>query len=251
MGIVNITPDSFSDGDPAMDRNQAVQKALRLLEDGAAIVDVGAESTRPGAPCVPEEEEVRRLLPVIAGIRKAAPDAVISADTRKSAVARAAMEAGCDILNDVSGLRFDPDYATVAAESGAGLILMYSRAVPETMQLEENIYRGQDIVKDVCQFLQQAAEKAMACGVLRSNIVLDPGLGFGMTPEQCRILAEQFPQVPDLGFPVLIGHSRKSFLGKTLSPLEREGATKELSRQLAKLDVEFLRLHSIQSWRGF
>ncbi|MFP3941899.1 MAG: dihydropteroate synthase, partial [Thermoanaerobaculia bacterium] len=227
MGVLNLTPDSFSDGglwfDPS-DPARSVERGLALLEEGADLLDLGAESTRPGggtygsgARTVPPEEELERLVPVLEGLRRAT-DAPLSVDTRKAAVARTALEAGADLVNDVSALG-DPGMGFLVAEHGCPVILMHSRGDLRTMQRD---IRFRDVVAEVRSELGEAANRALAAGVARDRIVVDPGLGFGKTAEHNLALLGALPELRSLGLPVLVGASRKSFLGAvTGEPPER------------------------------
>jgi dihydropteroate synthase len=248
MGIVNVTPDSFSDGGNFLNPEKAVDHCLQLLEDGADIIDIGGESTRPGAPEVSIDEEIRRIVPVIEGLRKSSANAVISVDTRKAEVARAAIQAGADIINDVSGLEFSSAMADVAAEFDVGLILMHMRGTPEDMQHTGNLaYR--DIIGEINAFLSTAIQKALDSGVKRENIVLDPGIGFAKTVEQNLTLIGQIERIRELGHPVLVGHSRKSFIGALLdikSPKDRIFGTIGVSVFLAAKGVEIIRVHDVR-----
>ncbi|MCP3968387.1 MAG: dihydropteroate synthase [Lentisphaerae bacterium] len=250
MGVLNVTPDSFSDGGEFFDTDIAVKQALTMLEDGAAVIDIGGESTRPGSrEIVTVEMEINRICPVISKLRQAAPDCVISADTRRAEVARVAVEAGADIINDVSGLQYSNDMAAVAAETGVGLILMHMRGAPDSMQKTENLKYG-DIVEDICAFLTSAAAKALDYGVNRENIVLDPGIGFAKSVEQNLKLIGQIDRLRQCGYPVLVGHSRKSFIGKIFDredPQERILATAGAAIFLAEQNVEFIRVHDVRA----
>jgi dihydropteroate synthase len=249
MGIVNITPDSFSDGGRCFNSETAVAHGLKLLEEGADIIDIGGESTRPGAAAVGSEEEIARIVPAIRELKRKSPDCIISADTRKAGVAAAAAAAGADIINDVAGLRHSPAIAAVAAEYGAGLILMHMRGTPETMQSVENL-KYDDVVKEVSEFLLQAAEKALDYGVKRENIVLDPGIGFSKTPEQNLELIGRIGEIKALGFPVLAGHSRKSFIGVALgrkNPEDRVWGTAGVAAFLAMRHAEIIRVHDVRA----
>jgi dihydropteroate synthase len=213
MGVVNVTPDSFSDGGQTFDAVLATERALALFEDGAAIVDVGGESTRPAsygaAREVPAEEEIRRVVPVIEAVRKNT-DRPLSVDTRKAAVARAALEAGADLVNDVSALRFDPEMARACAQSGAGLVLMHMKGRdPRTMQDDVSYAHP---VADIAGELAFAAAAALEAGVPADAIAVDPGLGFGKSPEGNLILLRHLAALKSLGFPVAIGASRKAFV---------------------------------------
>jgi dihydropteroate synthase len=215
MGIVNVTPDSFSDGGLYLDSEKATAHALRLLEEGADIIDVGGESTRPGARvAVSEEEELQRVLPVITALKKQRPDAVISIDTYKASVARGAAAAGAEIVNDVSGLRWDAQMAATIAEIKCGAILMHMRGRPEEWRA---LPPPGDIVLLVKRELREWVEAAVRAGVRRERIALDPGFGFGKNFEQNYPLLARFQDLQSLGFPLLAGTSRKSFLGRTLA----------------------------------
>jgi len=218
MGIVNVTPDSFSDGGLYLDFEKAIEHALHLLDEGADIIDVGGESTRPGAKmAVSAEEELRRVLPVITALKKQRPEAVISIDTYKSSVARAAVAAGAEIVNDVSALRWDPLMRKTIAELKCGVVLMHMRGRPEEWR---TLPPPGDIVLLVKRELREWAEAAVLAGVRRERIALDPGFGFGKNFEQNYPLLAHFQELQSLGFPLLAGTSRKSFLGRTLA---REG----------------------------
>ncbi len=208
MGILNITPDSFYDGGKYFNPDQAVEQAARLIQDGADILDLGAESTRPGAKPVSEEEELNRLLPVLEKL-KGKFQTPISVDTTKSQVARHALEAGAHIINDVSGLRNDPALAEAVREFGAGLVLMHRRGTPETMQLLTDY---KDLMEDLIRELSESIALAESHGVSPDQIVTDPGIGFSKTAEQNLEILERLAELGRLGRPVLIGPSRKSFI---------------------------------------
>jgi dihydropteroate synthase len=219
MGIVNVTPDSFSDGGVYLDSEKATAHAVRLLEEGADIIDVGGESTRPGvkvavSAAVSEEEELQRVLPVITALKKQRPDAVISIDTYKAKVARAAAAAGAEIVNDVSALRWDAQMAATIAEIKCGAVLMHMRGRPEEWR---TLPPPSDIVLLVKRELREWVEAAVRAGVRRERIALDPGFGFGKNFEQNYPLLARFQDLQPLGFPLLAGTSRKSFLGRTLA----------------------------------
>jgi dihydropteroate synthase len=217
MGVVNVTPDSFSDGGLYLDAEKAVVRAEQLLDEGASIIDVGGESTRPGASDpVSEEEERRRVLPVIRDLKRRRPDAVISVDTYKASVARAAVEAGAEVVNDVSGFRWDPDskMAKTLAELKVGAVLMHTRGRPEEWRSLPPIG---DPVLMVKRDLRQWAEAATLAGIKRDRMVLDPGFGFGKRFEENYPLLAHFAELQQMGFPLLAGVSRKSFIGRTLA----------------------------------
>jgi dihydropteroate synthase len=209
MGILNATPDSFSDGGSFMEPAAACDHGMKMLEDGADILDVGGESTRPGAESVPTAEELRRVIPVIRALR-ARTEAPISIDTCKATVAAAAIEAGADIVNDVTGLCGDPEMMPLVARSGVGVVVMHMRGEPRTMQLDP-VY--EDVVREVGEFFRQALDAAITSGIDPMRIVLDPGIGFGKTPEHNRQLLRGLSLFAGFGRPLLIGVSRKSFLG--------------------------------------
>jgi dihydropteroate synthase len=210
IGILNVTPDSFSDGGNFLDPGAAAEHAASLLDEGAGIIDVGGESTRPGSDPVPQEEEVRRVVPVISRIIAARPEAVISVDTYRSATAAAALDAGASIVNDVTALRGDPRMISVVAEARCPVILMHMQGEPKTMQSEP---RYTDVVREVKDFLRSRAEHAVATGVSQENIIVDPGIGFGKSLDHNLVLLRDLESIVDLGFPVLVGASRKSFIG--------------------------------------
>jgi dihydropteroate synthase len=230
MGVVNVTPDSFSDGGQHIDAAKAVAYAERLLDEGASIIDVGGESTRPGVAVadssagsatsealVSEEEERRRVLPVIRDLKRARPQAVISVDTYKTGVARAAVEAGAEIVNDISGFRWDPKMPKTLAELKVGAVLMHTRGRPDEWRKLPPIG---DPVLLVKRELRQWAELATLAGVKRDHLVLDPGFGFGKRLEENYPLLAHFGELQQMGFPLLAGVSRKSFIGRALA---REG----------------------------
>jgi len=224
MGIVNITPDSFSDGGAFLEPEAAVAHALRLLEEGAEILDLGAESTRPGSnvsasgAVVSAEEEQARLLPVLEGILKAQPHAVVSVDTYKAATARAAVKAGAEIINDVSGLLWDAEMATVCAEAGCGVILMHTRGRPEEWRSLPPL-TADEVLETVRAGLAASMAAATAAGIERAAIVLDPGYGFGKSFDENYVLLARQAELLALERPLLAGVSRKSFLGRRLAPL--------------------------------
>ncbi len=247
MGVVNVTPDSFSDGGKFLERDRAVEQAQRLIEEGADIIDIGGESTRPGArvnpgppqtrvgadafvrpatlsqakgsasaaspPVVSAEEELKRVIPVIAELKKRHPKTLISIDTYKSPVARSAVNAGAEIVNDVSGLRWDPQMAKTVADLKCGAVLMHMRGRPEEWR---NLPPASDLVLLVKRELKEWAERAVLAGVRRERIVLDPGFGFGKSFDENYPLMARFDQLQATGFPLLVGTSRKSFIGRTV-----------------------------------
>jgi len=213
MGVLNVTPDSFSDGGKYFRVADAVKAALALQRAGADILDIGAESTRPGSVGVSESEELARLLPVLHALRGRLK-IPISADTQKATVAETALSAGAEIVNDISGLRNDPRIAEVDARSGATLILMHMRGTPRTMQKGPF---AKDVLRDVKNGLRRSVKLARHAGVRKSQIILDPGIGFGKSFEQNYELMARLPELAGLGYPLLVGTSRKGFLGVTLA----------------------------------
>jgi dihydropteroate synthase len=211
MGVVNVTPDSFSDGGLFLDATTAVEHACRLAGEGAGILDVGGESTRPGAEPVPAAEELGRILPVIEGIVAAQTGAQLSIDTTKASVARAALDAGASLVNDVSALRADPQMAGLIADSGVDCCLMHMQGEPRTMQQDP---RYADVVDDVRAFLEERLAFAVREGVGEQRVLLDPGIGFGKTVEHNLELLRRLSELLTLGRPIVIGTSRKSFLGR-------------------------------------
>jgi dihydropteroate synthase len=211
MGIVNVTPDSFSDGGLFLDADAAIQHGLKLIAEGADIVDVGGESTRPGAEPVSAQEELRRVTPVIAGIAAARTGAQVSIDTSKASVAAAALAAGAGLVNDVSALRADPQMAGLVADSGVECCLMHMLGEPRTMQEDP---RYQDVVDDVRAFLEERLAFAVREGVSERRVLLDPGIGFGKTVEHNLQLLRRLHELTTIGPPIVVGTSRKSFLGR-------------------------------------
>src|SRR5271163_4030115 len=226
MGVVNVTPDSFSDGGMFIDAEKAVVRAEQLLDEGATIIDIGGESTRPGSAVVSEEEERRRVLPVIRDLKRRRADAVVSVDTYKASVARAAVELGAEVVNDVSGFRWDPKMAKTIAELKVGAVLMHSRGRPEEWRSLPPIG---DPVLMVKRDLRQWAETATLAGIKRDRLVLDPGFGFGKRFEENYPLLAHFGELQQMGFPLLAGVSRKSFIGRMLA---RDGADAQVGERL-------------------
>ncbi|MCC7300013.1 MAG: dihydropteroate synthase [Verrucomicrobia bacterium] len=243
MGILNTTPDSFSDGGRFQTLEKAVARGLQMVEEGADIIDIGGESTRPGAKPVQPLEEIARTVPIIGKLREKT-DALISIDTRKAEVARAALAAGADIINDISALA-DPGMAALAAESGAGLVLMHMLGTPETMQSDP---RYDDVVSNVRSFLEERSAFAIGRGVAPEQIALDPGIGFGKTDEHNLALLRGIPELADAGCPVLIGASRKSFIGRILGgkPDERLAGSLAVAAFSILRGAHILRVHDVK-----
>lgn len=215
IGIVNVTPDSFSDGGRLNTVDDALRHAERLVSDGADVIDIGGESTRPqGAVPVPLDEELRRVIPVVEAVRRAHPDVPISVDTVKARVAAEAVSAGASIVNDVSAFRLDPDMPALCARLGVGVILMHSRGDVASMATFAHADYGSDVAGTVVAELLQAADRAIDCGVARDHIVLDPGIGFAKRAEHSLAVLAHLRRIAILGFPVLVGVSRKRFIGE-------------------------------------
>jgi dihydropteroate synthase len=248
MGIVNVTPDSFSDGGRFSDTDLAIRHALRLIDDGADLLDVGGESTRPGSTPIDEAEELRRVVPVVRAIvsQSAVP---VSVDTSKSAVARACLEAGAHIINDVTGLRGDPAMAAVVRDFGAGAVVMHMQGTPATMQAAPHY---DDATIDIYRFLAERLQSLADAGVPAERLALDPGIGFGKTLEHNLELLARLGEFQRLGRPVCLGVSRKGFLGTLLGrPVERRlaGSLAVACHALARGAVQVLRVHDVAETR--
>ena len=257
MGILNVTPDSFS-GDGILAKEDAVlaavEQARQFLADGADILDIGGESTRPGSQPVSVEDELERVIPIVEAISREFPNAVISVDTYKAKVAEAAFKAGAQILNDVWALRADPALAAVAAAFGVPVILMHNRSNPASVEVRQqlgNAYLGsayENLMEDVKRELLLSVDLARKAGVKESRIILDPGVGFGKTREQNLQLIDRLEEVRELGYPVLLGPSRKSFIGFTLDlpPDQRvEGTAATVAIGIAR-GVDIIRVHDVR-----
>jgi len=243
MGVVNVTPDSFSDGGAYFDAGKAVDRGLALAAEGADIIDVGGESTRPGARPVPEAEEAGRVVPVIAALRAKTP-ALISVDTTKAAVARAALDAGADIVNDTSAFRFDPAMPGVVARAGAGVVLMHMQGTPLTMQEDP---RYDDLVGEISGFLAERIRVAAAAGIPGERVIIDPGIGFGKTLDHNLEILRRQESFLTLGRPLLLGFSRKAFLGKILGlpPADRLEGTIAAAVLSVERGAHILRIHDV------
>ena len=245
MGVLNVTPDSFSDGGRFLDVGQAVAHALKMEEEQADIIDIGGESSRPGADPVSEEEECRRVIPVIEGIRKIS-DILISIDTVKAGVARAALQAGADWINDISGLRNDSDMVQVAAEWQCPVIIMHMQNTPKTMQI--NPYYN-DVVKEIAQFFRERLKALASQGI--NKCILDPGIGFGKRLEDNIALIKHIGTFKQLGYPILLGSSRKSFLGTITGRdvSQRLAATLSVNLMALQNNVDIVRVHCVAEHR--
>jgi dihydropteroate synthase len=246
VGVLNVTPDSFSDGGEYVASERAVQHGMELLAQGADWLDIGGESTRPGAAAVPAAEEIRRVIPVIRELRQRT-DAVLSVDTMKAATARAALAAGAQVVNDVSGLQADPGMAEVLSETGAGCILMHLRGTPETMR---SLTQYSAVVAEVCDELAQRLEAAVKrSGLGVEHFMLDPGIGFAKTAEQSLALLAGVARIRELGRPVLVGPSRKSFIGQVLErpdPRQRLWGTAGAVAACVLEGADAVRVHDVR-----
>ena len=241
MGILNVTPDSFADGGVNFEVEHAINRGLEMIEDGVDIIDIGGESTRPGADRVPEEEEQARVLPVIKGLSK--EGVPLSIDTMRASTAKLAVEAGATIVNDVSGGSADPDMVSTVAALGCKYTIMHWRGHSKDMN-SKAIYN--DVVQDVIEEVTVQLDKALAAGVLRENIILDPGIGFAKDPEHNWEILNRIDEFIALGYPVLIGHSRKRFLGGD-HPDDREAATVAVTQTLAGKGIWAVRVHGVKA----
>ena len=247
MGIVNVTPDSFSDGGNFFDPDRAIQHGLRLADAGADVLDVGGESTRPYAEPVLADEELRRVTDVVQGLCSAT-DVPISIDTSKAVVARACLEVGAEIINDVTALTADPDMLPLALESGAGICAMHMQGTPQTMQVDPQY---KDVVGEIQQYLATRRDEFLAEGIAAEKICLDPGVGFGKTHEHNLEIMTRVREFHALGTPLLVGHSRKGFLAKIIEDrdADRLSPTIGVALALARARVQVIRVHDVESVR--
>ena len=244
MGIVNVTPDSFSDGGSYLDPAQAVQHGMDLASQGADLLDIGGESTRPGSAPVSAKEEANRVVPVIKGLRKELPDILLSIDTTKASVAHLAVEAGVDIVNDVSAGTQDPEMFNLVASSDVGYILMHMQGTPQSMQ-QNPAYR--DVVSEVISFLQDRLNKAIAAGIAKDRLAIDPGIGFGKTLEHNLALLSELSAFTQLGHPLLLGVSRKRWIGELTGQSVEHRLAGSLAGAAACIErgAHLLRVHDV------
>lgn len=247
IGVVNVTPDSFFDGGLYFEPARAIERALTLAAEGANVIDIGGESTRPGSSPISAKEEKKRILPVVE-VLKQKKDVLISVDTSKAEVAESALAAGADIINDISAGRFDPRMLPLVARRGAGLILMHMKGTPRTMQLAPQY---DDVVGEVKMFLKSRLEAAESCGVARENILLDPGIGFGKTLVHNLTLLNSLGSLAELGRPLLIGVSRKSFIGKILELEAQDRLEGTIAASIVGIlhGASLLRVHDVRSMK--
>jgi len=247
LGILNVTPDSFSDGGLYLDPQSAMERALRMEEEGADAIDVGGESTRPGSRPVPAEEEIRRVVGVIEAIRRSS-EIPISIDTTKAVVARAAVDAGADMLNDISGLTRDDEMLNVLRNNNLPVIIMHCKGTPVDMQRDP---RYDDLIGEISGYLKKQAERALQAGAPADGIVIDPGIGFGKTVEHNLTLLKRLPELAALGYPVAVGPSRKSFIGNALGLEVSERLEGTLAAAAAAVlgGASMVRLHDVREGR--
>lgn len=247
MAIVNVTPDSFSDGGERLDPAQAIDDGLRFVAEGADIVDVGGESTRPGSRPIEAREELQRVLPVVEGLARR--DVIVSIDTRRASVARACLDAGARIVNDVSALEDDADLMPLVARRGVPVVLMHRRGRPEDRYVVPSYA---DVVEEVRRFLVERADTCQQAGIARDRIALDPGLGFGKCVKENVALIAGAARLADAGYPILIGASRKSFIGRLTGidePRRRDPASVWLAVEAARRGAAIVRVHDVAATR--
>ena len=244
MGILNLTPDSFSDGGQFSDKNQATDYALKMIEDGADMIDIGGESTRPGAEPVSLDEELKRTISIIKSIRQQS-DCLISIDTYKSPVAEAALDVGANLVNDISGLTFDEKMIDIVVDRKVPVILMHMKGTPRSMQVDPNY---DNVIEEICEFFRRKVKSAKNSGILDNMIILDPGIGFGKRLEDNFEIIRELKQICAMGYPILLGPSRKSFIGASLNlPVEER-----LEGTLASITVgimngaNIIRVHDVK-----
>jgi dihydropteroate synthase len=248
MGVLNVTPDSFSDGGEFYHPTAALAQAQHLVEAGADILDIGGQSTRPGAEQISVEEELHRVLPVVEAVRSQL-SVPISVDTTRAVVAQKAVEAGADIVNDISGGTFDPDMFSTVAQLGVPIVLMHIRGTPQTMQQFTDY---QDLIGEIYEFLERQLAAAQEAGILRSQLMIDPGIGFAKTAEQNLEILRQLPTFRSLGVPILVGVSRKSFIGRILNqpdPKARVWGTAAACCGAIAGSADILRVHDVLEMR--
>ena len=247
MGVLNVTPDSFSDGGLFFEPARAIEHGIKMAEEGADIIDVGGESTRPGSDPLPLEEELGRILPIIAELSSRL-EIPISVDTYKSQVAQKAIDAGAQIINDISGLRFDPQMASVAARNDTPLIIMHMRGTPKTMQQDP---RYEDLMGEIIAYLREGIEKAEGAGVARQQVIVDPGIGFGKRLQDNLVILNRLSDLTVLERPIMIGTSRKSFIGALLGLEVHERGTATLATVAvsALKGAHIVRVHDVAPTR--
>lgn len=245
MGVINVTPDSFSDEGSYLDKDKAVERGLKLVSEGSDIIDIGGESSRPGSDPISKEEEMRRVIPVISELRKRI-DMLISVDTTKSEVAKAALDSGADIINDISSFRFDPRMMTLAAQKEVPVILMHMKGTPKTMQINPHY---QDLLREVKEFLKEKLEEVQAQSIKKEKIIIDPGIGFGKSLKDNLILINNLHFLEEFNRPILVGISRKSFIGKILNLPPQERLEGTIASAILSLihGAHILRVHDVEA----
>ena len=244
MGILNLTPDSFSDGGQFSDKNQATDYALKMIEDGADMIDIGGESTRPGAEPVSLDEELKRTIPIIKSIRQRS-DCLISIDTYKSPVAEAALDVGANLVNDISGLTFDEKMIDIVIARKVPVILMHMKGTPRSMQVDPHY---DNVIEEICEFFKRKVKSAKNSGILDNMIILDPGIGFGKRLEDNFEIIRELKQICAMGYPILLGPSRKSFIGASLNlPVEDrlEGTLASITAGIMN-GANIIRVHDVK-----
>ncbi|HIM83528.1 MAG TPA: dihydropteroate synthase [Candidatus Marinimicrobia bacterium] len=247
MGVLNVTPDSFSDGGEFLDAEKAVERAIQMVEEGADIIDIGGESSRPGADPVSESEELRRVLPVITALKDVI-NVPLSIDTFKASVAEKALDAGVQMINDISGLRGDGDMAKLAEERKVYTIIMHMKGTPKTMQANPSY---DNLMIELVQYFEERIAFAFSAGITREKIILDPGIGFGKRVEDNFVILNELQTLVDLGYPVLVGPSRKSFIGLTLDLPENdrlEGTSATITAAVLN-GAKIVRVHDVKEMR--
>lgn len=250
MGILNITPDSFSDGGLFIEKDKALSHALKMINEGADVIDAGGESSRPGAAKITGEQEALRVLPLIKALRAANADTFISIDTCKSATAFEALNAGADIINDISGGTMQPEIMEIAAKEQAGFIIMHMNGAPDNMQ-DNPVYSGDGVIHDIKKYFQQRIKAALAAGLKKENLMLDPGIGFGKTLKNNFEIIDRLSEFKEFGLPLLLGTSRKSMIGKVLG-LDADkrlfGTAASVALCTAK-GADMLRVHDVREMK--
>lgn len=245
MGVINVTPDSFSDGGFYLDKDKAVERGSELVSEGSDIIDIGGESSRPGSDPISKKEEMGRVIPVISELRKRT-DLLISVDTTKSEVAQAALDAGADIINDISSFRLDPKMMTLVAQKEIPVVLMHMKDTPKTMQINPQY---EDLLKEVKEFLKEKLEEAQAHGIKREKMIIDPGIGFGKRSKDNLTLINNLHFLEELDRPILVGISRKSFIGKILNLPPQERLEGTIASAILSLihGAHILRVHDVEA----
>lgn len=244
MGVINVTPDSFSDGGETETLEKALERAEHLLNNGAHILDIGGESTRPFSEPVPEEIEIKRVIPVIKALRKNFPKAIISIDTYKARVAELALENGADLVNDISGCQFDKNMVNVIKDFQCPVIIMHIKGTPKTMQINPQY---DNVIKEIKDYFYERIDFLTKKGIIFDKIIIDPGLGFGKTFQHNIEIIKRIEEFREIGRPILLGPSRKSFIGEIINkpPKERDGGTAGLAVYSFLKGIHFLRVHNI------